>query len=193
VSYNEAVQYCRWLTEQEGLGEEDQCYPEHWSYSPVVPYEDYLFRRGYRLPTEEEWEYACRAGTRTCRFYGHDPGLMQEYAWYRYNAFGGAKPVGTLKPNDFGFFDMYGNVSEWCQSPYGHRLDFEKHFTVRGGSWYLSEQELRSAARRSQLYMVTLSNIGFRIARTILPPGAVFRKERQYERTTRRDQTGRRH
>src|SRR5438094_7675754 len=76
---------------------------------------DYLQRSGYRLPTEAEWEYACRAGAVTSRYYGESEELLGKYAWYGSNSAGHTWPVGMLKPNDLGLFDMHGNVYTWCQ------------------------------------------------------------------------------
>src|SRR5437763_263442 len=75
---------------------------------------DVLQRKGYRLPTEVEWEYACRAGTVTSRYYGDSIELLKNYAWYVENGLEKAWPSGRLKPNDLGLFDMLGNVYEWC-------------------------------------------------------------------------------
>ena len=76
---------------------------------------DVLKRTGYRLPTEAEWEYACRAGTVTSRYYGVSVELLGKYAWYQANSQDHAWPGGSLLPNDLGLFDMLGNVFEWVQ------------------------------------------------------------------------------
>ena len=73
----------------------------------------------YRLPTEAEWEYACRAGTTTMWFFGDDPSLFGEYAWYGKKASGYIEPVGQKLPNTWGLYDMYGNIREWCWDWYG--------------------------------------------------------------------------
>jgi len=78
---------------------------------------DYLQRTGYRLPSEAEWEFACRAGTTTAPYFGETETLLGEYGWYTKTS--GDKwmlPVGTLRPNGAGLFDMQGNVMEWCQN-----------------------------------------------------------------------------
>jgi eukaryotic-like serine/threonine-protein kinase len=79
---------------------------------------NYLLRAGYRLPTEEEMEYATRAGAITSRYYGETEELLPKYAWYEKNAMRRSWPVGSLKPNDLGLFDMHGNVWCWCQDRY---------------------------------------------------------------------------
>ena len=79
---------------------------------------DALKRTGYRLPTEAEWEYACRAGAITSRYYGLSIDLLEQYARYQANSQDHAWPCGSLLPNDLGLFDMLGNVYEWCQDRY---------------------------------------------------------------------------
>jgi formylglycine-generating enzyme required for sulfatase activity len=102
VRFGDAVDYCTWLDKQRG---------EKSALKMAGFRED----GGYRLPTVAEWEYACRAGTTTRRYYGDSDSLLKHYAWYQRNA-DGRRLVGLCKPNDFGLFDMYGNVEEWCQS-----------------------------------------------------------------------------
>jgi formylglycine-generating enzyme required for sulfatase activity len=75
---------------------------------------DYLTLRRYRLPTEAEWEFACRAGAITSLYYGPSESMLENYAWYLANGERRTSPVGSLKPNELGLFDMHGNAYEWC-------------------------------------------------------------------------------
>jgi formylglycine-generating enzyme required for sulfatase activity len=123
-----------------------------------------LERTGYRLPTEGEWEYACRAGTTTARYFGHTPELLPQYAWCPANSpLGHKQPVGLKKPNDFGLFDMYGNADEICHDR------FENYVITRGGAAGDLEPP------RSSLQNLAFNDprqgslaIGFRVARTIV-------------------------
>ncbi|MHC4475496.1 MAG: formylglycine-generating enzyme family protein [Planctomycetota bacterium] len=122
------------------------------SYPPA--FAPSLFGRGeltgkpYRLPTEAEWEYACRAGTQTRFYFGDDAALLGEYAWYFANSEGTTHPVAQKKPNAFGLYDMHGNVEEWCSDLFDDEYyktspstDPENTSTgifrvLRGSSWW---------------------------------------------------------
>jgi formylglycine-generating enzyme required for sulfatase activity len=147
---------------------------------------------GFRLPTEAEWEYACRAGTEESRY-----GDLAEIAWYKDNSGGAPHPVGQKRPNAWGLYDMLGNVNEWCSDlarSYGHGgvfcIDPKGPSTspvgaiLRGGSWGMPASNLRAATRfqsdrnarnadpagLARMYM----SFGFRIART--PPNSAQRE-----------------
>lgn len=187
VTWFEAASYCRWLSQQEGISEDQMCYPPLDQIKLGMKLDaKYLERTGYRLPTEAEWEYACRAGSTTARFYGASGELLSKYAWFLNNTTNRAYPVGLLKPNDLGLFDVYGNAWEWCQVPEvpypvnstGPVLDTEAEAAlvvgeeprmVRGASFVNPAALVRSACRNR--YDTTRRNyyVGIRIARTILP------------------------
>jgi formylglycine-generating enzyme required for sulfatase activity len=117
ITWFEAAAYCNWLSEQEGIERDQWCYETN-AEGQVKLREKYLSRTGYRLPTEAEMEYTNRAGAITTRFYGESEELLEKYGWYVPNSKGHRWPVGSLKPNDLGFFDTLGNVWCWCQEPY---------------------------------------------------------------------------
>jgi serine/threonine protein kinase len=119
VSWYDAVAYCNYLSEKNGIQKDQWCYERTrdglWEFVP-----DYRKRAGYRLPTEDEWICACQAGARTLFGFGEaDEELVSQYAWWlRHGHADGVRrcfPVASLKPNDWGLFDMHGNVQEWCQ------------------------------------------------------------------------------
>jgi formylglycine-generating enzyme required for sulfatase activity len=157
VSWNDAVAYCKKLSEKEG--------------------------KTYRLPTEAEWEYACRAGTKTTWSFGNDEKALDSYAWYRENAWDiherYAHQVGLKTPNAFGLYDMHGNVYEWCHDYYGAyycKQSPEKDpmgpesgsFRVlRGGSWGLTSRFARSADRIEFEADFRISSFGFRLVREL--------------------------
>lgn len=117
----------------------------------------------YRLPTEAEWEYACRAGTSTAYSFGDDPSLLESFGWFKDNSNGAYHQVGQKKPNKWGLYDMHGNVAEWTLDQYAPTVyrtrkpgisnpiqEPTKTYprVVRGGSWLDNASRLRSAARR---------------------------------------------
>ena len=172
MTQHAASKFCQWLSAQTG----------HF----------------YRLPTEAEWEYACRAGTTTAYSFGDDPSKLAEYGVFdptqRRNQY---EKVGTLKPNPWGLYDMHGNVFEWCLDQYFADAYHGKRETVpatelfprviRGGSWYDEAKYLRSAEReksdsnwkssdplnpKSLWYIADASWLGFRIVRPLEIPDA---------------------
>ena len=187
VSWYDAARYCNWLSEQAGLPRSEWVYPDviDAALGMDMP-ADYLHRSGFRLPTEAEWEYAARAGTTTSRHFGDDEGLLAKHAWYDGNTKRErAYPVAQLLPNQWGLFDMLGNVWEWTfdrRQPYpsgsGVTVDGEDSVlrvtnevarTRRGGSFAYEWFTVRSAHRGDVTYFPnqTRDNVGFRVARTI--------------------------
>jgi formylglycine-generating enzyme required for sulfatase activity len=130
----------------------------------------------YRLPTEAEWEYACRAGSTMVYSFGGDKDELGDYAWYDKNSGNRTHPVAKKKPNAWGLYDMYGNVWEWCQDGYDdYPLGMVKdpkgtstgqHRVLRGGSWLDSAGIPRSAFRGEDYPVVRSSDIGFRLVRS---------------------------
>ena len=149
ITWDEAVEFCRRLS--------------------------YATNRNYRLPTEAEWEFACRAGTTTLYNYGDEEDLVMQYAWCLPNSGNHTHPVGEKKPNGWGLYDMHGNVWEWCQDWYGG--DYYQYSpnvnpagptkgtsrVLRGGSWYSLPNYCRSAGRSNHQPELRDPLVGFRV------------------------------
>jgi len=146
----------------------------------------------FRLPTEAEWEYACRAGAASEFHFGDGATALLDYAWFSTNSGGSTQPVGRKKPNAWGLHDMTGNVAEWCEdwyAPYdkGAQTDPKgpqtgDHRIFRGGVWQATARSCRSAARGiGQLGVVKWPNLGFRACLVSQPrprkPGAPKREQ----------------
>ena len=187
VNWYDAARYCNWLSELAGLEKSQWVYPEVIDPKQGIELPPaYLHRRGFRLPTEAEWEYAARAGTTTSRHFGEDDTVLAKYVWFDGNTKRErAYPVGQLLPNQWGLFDMLGNVWEWTldrRRPYpdGSQLAVDVEDTTlrvsndvartrRGGSFSYEWFTVRSAHRGDTTYFPhqTRDNVGFRVARTI--------------------------
>jgi serine/threonine protein kinase/formylglycine-generating enzyme required for sulfatase activity len=189
VALKEAMLFCWWFTRKEGIPDDQQCYSfegKFYADAPARTVEGYLDKTGYRLLTEAEWEFACRGGTKSPRYFGSDESLLPDYAWFIRNGEDHTWQPGHLRPNPFGLFDMLGNVAEWCQEPYLPKYvphatgtvvaddDSQKHDKLgvgawrcfRGGSFLHNKSQLRSAWRNNTPYQGHPFT-GFRIARTM--------------------------
>lgn len=147
ITWQEAVEYCERLSEKE--------------------------KKRYRLPTEAEWEYACRAGTTTAYHNGENKAALGAAGWYLGNSDNQSQPVGRKKPNPWGLYDMHGNVSEWCAlRPEGRSTDTASAQLIdetkaardwRGGSWGLNANDCRSASRFSNAGTFRYFDLGMRV------------------------------
>jgi formylglycine-generating enzyme required for sulfatase activity len=188
LSWYQAAAYCNWLSKEEGIPKEQWCYlpNEKGEYAGgMQAAEGYLQRLGYRLPLEAEWEYACRAGSVTPWSHGAAEDLVGKYGWFLTNSSNRAHPVGGLRPNDLGLFDLHGNAWEWCHDRYedwgptgpevriegrGEAEDIKDSDArvMRGGSFLYNPWAGRSANRDYKNVPGYLGrNLGFRPARMI--------------------------
>jgi acetoin utilization deacetylase AcuC-like enzyme/formylglycine-generating enzyme required for sulfatase activity len=172
INWTDAALYSNERSRAEGL---EPCYNEEtWDCNFAA--------NGYRLPTEAEWEYACRAGTSTEYSFGNNKARLRTYGWCSDNSSGKAHPVGQKEPNPWGLYDMHGNVAEWCndlyvkdyygqspqKDPRGPKEGKER--VLRGGSWKSSAETCRSAYRSSDPSIddtcLASDAIGFRCVRS---------------------------
>ena len=121
---------------------------------------------GYRLPTEAEWEHACRAGTTGARY-----GPLDDIAWYRGNSGERLPEAGRKAPNAWGLHDMLGTVWEWCWDVYDAEV-YGSYRVLRGGGWFDEEWSCRASVRRRSHPTLTLDDVGLRPARNVAPQGS---------------------
>ena len=119
LRWHEAIEFCNWLTLKAGMPESEQCYVAVKQPVGSAPlWTVHAQRAGFRLPTESEWEYACRAGAATTFCFGSDPALLRHYSVVLDHSGRKPAPVASKRPNCRGLFDMHGNVWEWCHDWY---------------------------------------------------------------------------
>jgi len=149
VSWWDAVRFCNTRSAAEGLTPAYRLDPIEWDRDAD----------GYRLPTEAEWEYACRAGSDGPRY-----GPLDDIAWYRGNS--GERPhnVGGKQPNAWGLYDMLGNVWDWCWDVYDAEV-YGSYRVLRGGGWFDEHWSCRASVRRRSHPDLRIDDVGFRLAR----------------------------
>jgi formylglycine-generating enzyme required for sulfatase activity len=182
VTWFDGAAYCNWLSDREHL---PRCYraKADGKLSAGVEIDrEAVEGGGYRFLTEAEWEYACRAGTVTSRYFGGMPELLGQYEWFMGNSRDCAQPCGMRLPNDLGLFDMLGNVQEWCHDTYVDSRPGPEDVVadtspieilagdwcyIRGQTSFQSIQALRSAIRIWKIPSIRRSDMGFRVGRRI--------------------------
>ncbi|MEU3748355.1 MULTISPECIES: formylglycine-generating enzyme family protein [Streptomyces] len=160
VSWGDAIRFCNALSGREGLtpayripdgGPDGDQGGVAWDRDAD----------GYRLPTEAEWEHACRAGTTEARY-----GPLDEIAWHRGNSGDRLHETGGRRPNAWGLHDMLGNVWEWCWDVYDAEV-YASYRVLRGGGWFDERWSCRASVRRRSHPTLRIDDVGFRIARTL--------------------------
>ncbi|MCU7820601.1 formylglycine-generating enzyme family protein [Kitasatospora sp. DSM 101779] len=155
VSWWDAVRFCNALSAREGLSPAYRLHEDGEGIGLDASAD------GYRLPTEAEWEHACRAGTDGPRY-----GPLDEIAWYRGNSGERLHEVGGKQPNAWGFHDMLGNVWDWCWDVYDAEV-YGSYRVLRGGGWFDEHWSCRASARRRSHPTFTVDDVGFRLARSL--------------------------
>ncbi|MEV8524150.1 MULTISPECIES: formylglycine-generating enzyme family protein [unclassified Streptomyces] len=155
VSWLDAVAFCNELSRQQALA------PAYRLKGDSEDVEWDTSADGYRLPTEAEWEYACRAGTAGARY-----GPLDEIAWYRGNAHDRIHDVGGRIPNPWGLYDTLGNVWEWCWDLYDPEV-YGSYRVLRGGGWFDEPWSCRASVRRRSHPTFRIDDVGFRVARSL--------------------------
>ena len=153
VTWKDAALFCNTLSEIKNL---ELCY--HLGKGEDLSFDKSA--NGYRLPTEAEWEYACKAGKKETRY-----GEIDKVAWYKLNSNGSTHDVGLKEPNAWGLYDMLGNVWEWCSDIYDETV-YGSYRIFRGGGWCDEERGLLATnRRRSHPTSFKIDDLGFRLAR----------------------------
>ncbi|WP_053377917.1 formylglycine-generating enzyme family protein [Paenibacillus sp. FJAT-27812] len=155
VSWHDAISFCNTLSQRAGLAE---CYSISDDGEKVICI---VGANGYRLPTEAEWQYACKAGTNAYQY-----GELDAIAWYQGNSGGLIHEVGKKLPNAWGLYDMLGNVWEWCWDLYDVKV-YDSYRIFRGGSWAEEARGCGATCRRRSHPTFRIDDLGFRLARSL--------------------------